>query len=340
MRWSLMLAAALAVSLSHLPTALGVATCVAPPTTLTNCQKYVTYDIIDTLNTTAADADAVATAVPLPNCMYFGLLEYQCQKNFPRCVPGVDASTSATELLLCKSVCEAGRTWSFQGATCSATLFNMDAECGNTAAFYDGAPPDCTKVVISEISNSTPAAWKWALVGIACAIGVAILVYMIVKCCQRSRVSPELTDDDIERPFEHETAYKKKMEKRAQGEAKQREEEARRRRMEAKRNDIKNYKEAHSLENSENKTTTAGNGTDTNEDGTASARASSRRRPRSSGHSQNRAHNHGHGHGHEDNHGDSGHGGSGHGQGQEEHEDGAGAGAGTSVEMTVPNPPV
>jgi hypothetical protein len=209
-----------------------IITCVAPPShVLTTCGEIVTYNIPSDVADNASALDSEAGSDPalasfLPNCMYYSLPSYACQKVFPRCTPATTVGANATAVPVCRSVCEAGRDWTFDRLRCSMTVY--DPDCSNNSYFINSAPPQCTYFEINEQSSSTPAAWKWALVGIASAVGLAIILYILIQCYRRSRVSPELTDADIDRPFEHEVARRKKLEQRAAYEAKQREKEEKR----------------------------------------------------------------------------------------------------------------
>lgn len=68
-----------------------------------------------------------------------------------------------------------------------------------------------TEIYISQ--DSADDYWKWILVAVCVTAGLVVLGYVIYRYVQAKRVSPELTDADIERPFEHEVIQQKKQAK-------------------------------------------------------------------------------------------------------------------------------
>ena len=77
----------------------------------------------------------------------------------------------------------------------------------------------CRDVVIMEQQNDggSENTWKWILIGVLLGVAAILGGFMLYKYCSAARVSPELTDADIERPFEHEVDAAKRREANAKG---------------------------------------------------------------------------------------------------------------------------
>jgi hypothetical protein len=106
----------------------------------------------------------------------------------------------------------------FSGTTCSSA-FSPDDFAQECSATYFDSSDSCRDVTI-EIGESSSDTWKWIIVGVVLGVAAAIGLYILYKWCSAKRVSPELTDADIARPFEHEVAWQKKQAAQAKLEAK------------------------------------------------------------------------------------------------------------------------
>jgi len=168
------------------------------------CAKYVDYAIPgDWLEQDIRGKDNLVKNAA-HTCRYYQLAEFNCRKLFYKCEDG-----KTEPLKLCLSTCLAGYHWDDGTSTCSRRVefSSIQNECSNSNDFSSD-PNECYDHAIPEPKKSTQ--WRWLLFGILIGIGAAILFTLLYQWCRAKRISPELTDADVNRVFEHE---RKAMEK-------------------------------------------------------------------------------------------------------------------------------
>ncbi len=118
------------------------------------------------------------------------------------------SDSGRTLLPMCGSVCLAGEYWSQSGYSCDRAVGHADivAECSNTT--YYGTAPNCYTIVFPEPSNDS-STWKWIVAGTMIGVGVLILLALLISYIRKRRMNPEITDEVIAQPFEHEVTAMK-----------------------------------------------------------------------------------------------------------------------------------
>jgi len=143
-----------------------------------------------------ATQDIIAELESDPNnlcCPFYVSNNYQCIKHFPRCEMVTINGTQVAQITkICASACWFGPQYmNGQCSNCASDFFTN--ECSDST-YYASPPAPCQDAGNFDTGHNNET-WKWVLVGIMSAIGLAIFLYWLrLKC--RERMSDEELDSE------------------------------------------------------------------------------------------------------------------------------------------------
>jgi hypothetical protein len=190
-------------------------TCRAARVNNTICAPFVTWPVVETLNDSAA-IQYVETNLGA-QCIFFERIQYQCYKAFPLCnsttITSSTSNTTITESIsLCRSFCISSQQYCLNYNTkyftdeCLDTCFytNNTSSTANATALCR-SPIELlqfTPFIPTTTSAASDRTWAFIVGGILAGIGVLIALSLAWRFYKNNKISPILTDDDINRPFE------------------------------------------------------------------------------------------------------------------------------------------